>query len=114
MLKHLLTSRATILNEQNTGTETRYGDDQRLYVDTTHKLWKCRVDPMKDQEYEVNRDTRRSWFHLFLTEKAYGHINALSRVVVDGVTYQVFGEPKVYRRRKNISHLEVVLRVIDG
>ena len=43
MLKHLLTRRATILNEVDSTTD-QYNNDVRTFTDTSGKLWKCRID----------------------------------------------------------------------
>lgn len=112
MLKHLLNQRASIFDEVTTTTDV-YGSAIRSFVDTTGISWSCRVDPWKAQEFEVDRDTRKSFFRLMLSEKAAGHIDGHSRVQVDGVMYEVFGDPKVYRRRSRVSHVEAILRGIE-
>ena len=115
MLKHLLTRRATILNEVDSTTD-QYNNDVRTFTDTSGKLWKCRIDPVKSLEYEVDRDTRKSMFHFIVEENALagGPLNGLSRVTVDGVTYEVFGEPRPFYRRSRLNHIEATLRIITG
>lgn len=85
-----------------------------MYVDTSGFTWACRIAPFREEEIETDRDSRKSWFNMFLTEHAEGHITALSRVEVEGVTYEVFGDPKAFRHRNRTSHIECVLRTIEG
>lgn len=113
MLKHLLTQRATILNE-TTSAEDRYHNPTKVWIDDSGHTWACRIDPTSSEESEVDRDTRKSWFRIFLTEKAQDHINARSHIVVDDITYEVFGDVEVYRKRAITDHLEAVLRKIEG
>lgn len=113
MLKHLLTQRATILTESSS-SEDRYHNPVLAWTDVSGKLWACRIDPTSSQESEVDRDTRKSWFRIFLTEAAEGFINAKSRIVVDGRTYEVFGDIEIYRNRANTDHVEAILRTIEG
>jgi len=113
MLRHLLNLECSILDPTES-EDARYGDDVETYVDTTGKLYKCRLDSTKEMEYEVNRDTRKTMFRLFLGPEAYGHIDARSRVVIDSITYEVFGEPNSAPRRNRIDHLEVKLRILEG
>lgn len=109
----MLTQRATILSEAF-GAEDRYHDATKSWTDVAGHTWACRIDPTSSQESEVDRDTRKSWFRIFLTEKAQGFIDSQSRIEVDGELYEVFGDVEVYRKRAITDHLEAILRTIDG
>jgi len=113
VLKHLMCQHAVILNEVDT-TEDQYGDDVRTFTDTSGIVWDCRIEPTSSQEYETDRDTRKSFFRLFLTEQATGELTAKSRVVIDNITYEVFGDPSPMRRRSRVSHIEAIVRIIEG
>jgi len=115
MLTRLLIQTCNIL-DQTEATTDRYEDDVLTFVNVSGLTFKCRVDPSSSIEAEVDRDTRKSMFKLFITPDAKPHINALSRVYVieEDKTYEVFGEPSAYLGRHALDHLEVILRAIEG
>ena len=113
MINKLLKQECVILNPVLTD-EDDDGDVVEAFANTSGKTWACRVEAATDQEHEVDRDTRTSTANLYLSRLADGFITALSRVTCEGITYQVVGEPNLYRKRSRPSHVEVSLRVILG
>jgi len=113
VLRNLLTQTCTILRWTDSGDD-QYGSDVATYVDTSSQLWPCKLDHTSSDEVESDRTTRTSLYTLWLGDDAAGEIDALSRVVVGGVTYQVVGEPLTHFRRARVSHVEATLRFIEG
>src|SRR6266550_3701482 len=111
MLKNLLRQECEIFTKVE-GTGDEMNDATVSY--TSEGTFICRLEGWKQHEVEIDRDTRVSFFHLYLDERAHGHINGLSRVVLEGTTYEVIATPQTHYRRGGVNHLEVVLRQIEG
>jgi hypothetical protein len=98
-------------------------------------LYPCRVIPWpgKDVEYEFDRDTRRSLIRMIIHESAAGVVQGTSRIQLSSQTqmgqiygstqigqeftdtmYEVQGDPQVFHRRTGISHVELVIRALEG
>lgn len=110
----LLTETCDVLVEQEL-SEDEYGDAEKTWATYYfEKPLQCKITPTSSDENEVDRDTRKSWFTLLVDQRAAGIIDALSRVVSEGIQYEVFGEPRVVRRRFDVSHVEASLRIMKG
>ena len=113
MFRNLLTQTCTILR-WSTGSQDQYGSDVDTFTNTSGHTWPCKLDHTSSTEIETDRNTRTSLYTLWLPDDAAGEIDALSRVVIDSVTYEVVGEPLIHYRRARVSHVEATLRFIEG
>ena len=111
MLKNLLHQQCEILSKTE-GAVNELNDFTTVYV--SEGFFPCRIEGWRQHEVEIDRDTRVSFFKLYLDERADGHIDGLSRVLLEGKTYEVIASPQTFRRRASVNHLEVVLREIEG
>lgn len=113
MLRNLLTQKAQILRWM-TDSEDQYGSEVSEFVDESERLWPCKLDNTGSTEVETERNTRTSMYTLWLPDDAANQISALDRVVINGVTYEVVGEPLIHYRRARVSHVEATVRFIEG
>ncbi len=130
MLKNLLNQTAVISNPK-AGSPDAYGNVSRSF--TVAGTFACRLESWKGAEFEFDRDTRRSLYKIMLEEGAAGVITGRSRISLSSkshmgkipssvqggaedtaVIYEVLGDPKISRRRSSISHVEAILRTIEG
>jgi hypothetical protein len=98
-------------------------------------LFPCRVIPWpgKDVQFEMDRDTRRSLMRMMFSEVAAGVVLATSRIqlvttsqmgriknsndvgpIDPDTIFDIQGDPQVFYRRTAISHIEVILRALEG
>jgi hypothetical protein len=110
-----------------------YGIVEAEYVSQGN--FACRVIPWpgKDVEYAFDRETRRSLMRcifeetaatvlqgtshvMFVTQSIHGNIpnsNVIGQDDVDQI-YDIQGDPQVFYRRSAISHVEAIIRAIEG
>lgn len=95
----------------------------------------CRVIPWpgKDTEFEFDQDTRKSLIRIILEEKAALVLLGTSRIQITTLSskgtvpgsdvvgqdfsstiYEVQGDPQVFHRRMSISHVEAIIRALEG
>jgi hypothetical protein len=100
-----------------TGPFTVFGDydeDAVSSAGSTSATIKARVEQIKDAEQLGGRDTRLTWFKIFLP--AGTSVTALSLVYWDDTarTFQVDGEPWLVDGKTGPHHVEVVAREVKG
>jgi hypothetical protein len=133
VLHNLTNQTAEIFNYTVSTTPDEYGILETTFVSAGK--FGCRVIPWpgKDTEFEFDRDTRRSIMRIILVEQAAGVLLGTSRIQlvtqsqmgnirnsnVVGPTdpntiYEVQGDPQIFYRRTAISHVEALLRELEG
>jgi hypothetical protein len=63
-------------------------------------------------EIEIDRDTMIDRFKVTL--EPWAIVDGLSRIVWEGDTFEVVGEPSVYKGRNGVHHLTLQVRRIEG
>lgn len=133
MLHNLLNQTASILNATYADEPDEYGIIESTFVSAG--TFPCRVVPWpgKDTEFEFDRDTRRSIMRMILSDSAATVISGTSRIQLvtksqmgniknsnyvgpddPNTIYEVQGDPQIFYRRTAISHIEILLRAIEG
>jgi hypothetical protein len=98
------------------GATDRYGNAEDAF--SAPVVVQGRVNPVrpenfpKAEEFLDDRDTRSTWFKLFLSPTA--PVNALTRVIWDGRTLEVMGEPSGVYDGAGLHHYELFAREING
>jgi hypothetical protein len=134
MLHNLLNQTAEIFNVTYPDPDPdNYGIVEATYV--SQGLFACRVIPWpgKDVEYAFDRETRRSLIRIILEETAAPVLQGTSHIqlstqsihgqIADSTIvgqdstetiYDIQGDPQVFYRRSAISHVEAIMRAIEG
>lgn len=105
----LLTQDVT-LYEPGTPTTDDFGDDQPGSPSPTTA--KGLIQPITSAEDIINRDTAVTRWRLFLPPDVT--VDRLTRVSDGTDTYDVLGEPELYRTPSGPHHYEVTLQRVTG
>jgi hypothetical protein len=98
------------------GATDRYGNVEDSF--SAPVVVMARVNPVrpenfpKAEEFLDDRDTRSSWFKVFLPPTA--SINALTRIIWEGRTLEVHGEPSGVYDGVGLHHYELFAKEING
>lgn len=91
-------------------TEDEYGSP--TLVDSSAVDYRARLEPTGSVEQLVGQDRVVSDFALYLpADAAIGH---LDHVGIEGVDYEVVGEPAIQRSPRGPHHIVAALRRIQG
>ena len=100
--------------KRTTGTTDRYGNETIVFlppVDVIGRMEQLAMGSQRAKEILDNRDTRITWFRLFLDPDV--DISSLDRVVWEGRTFEVDANPVVWPGRHGPHHITAVLKEID-
>lgn len=100
----------TVYTAAQTGAEDRYGNAS--LVEGTGVDVPAMVTPINETEQEINADTRVSRYRVLANPDT--EIDALSRVVWRGRSFQVIGEPQSFVARRGVHHFEFDMREVQG
>lgn len=92
----------------------RYGGTVRDWdnATTTQVRW-CSIQPMSGTEQNLDREFTATHVRLFAPYDA--PVSASSRVRYDGRTFEVDGEPELWREATGAkSHLQATLKILKG
>lgn len=90
-------------------TTDRYGNPTEDETSVTARAY---VQPVKTSEETVNRDTRVTGYNVFLRPDE--DVDALSRIVWEGITLNVVGKPSRFDTPRGAHHIELLAEVVDG
>lgn len=110
-LKNLFPLVCTVLDEEIVG-EDRYHNETKAFA--TAGDFACRLEVWRGREYEIDRDTRVTFYKVFIEPTVYGLISSTSIVVINDVMYSVYADPHVYWGRSVVNHVECILRSIEA
>ena len=96
------------------GATDRYGNETNAYDAGT--VYPARVQQLdvggQGRELLVGRDTRQTWFEVFLPPNA--NLDALSLIDWNGKSLQADGEPSVVYDSTGPHHIQAVCRQVEG
>ena len=107
-MRHLLTQ-AVVVQTRVEGAENDFGNPTVTWTDTEYL---GRLEQSTGREHNDSRAAQVGEWLLFLLADAV--IDGNSRVVADGLTFEVIGPPAVQRTTRGEHHIEARLRHVEG
>lgn len=95
---------------RTTGTTDRYGNETLVYAAAV--TTPARMEETKAEEILGDRDTRLTWFNIFLPPTVA--ISALDHVEWGSRTFEVDGEPTTYHDSVGAHHITALAKEIKG
>lgn len=111
-LSSLLVQSATVERYTDTGNRDRNNNPEVEWIAVG--TYACRLELTDPEELTVGRDTVISNMRVFLEPSAAGQVEALDRVTVEDVTYEVVGPPITHNVPRSgaavVHHVEARLK----
>ena len=96
------------IRNRTTGSTDRYGDETIVYAAPVSTP--ARVEQTKNEEVLRDRDTRLTWFFVFLPPTVT--IGGLDHIEFGTRTFEVDGEPTTYHDSNDAHHITAICREI--
>lgn len=106
-------SRTVILKRPLYGDTDRYGNDAPRYDDPTSQT-EARAWIAPTTDTEATDDKQRRVSEVLLYFRSDVEIEADFRVELDGLEYEVVGEPQRFHTPRGLHHIEVSGRLVQG